>query len=53
MNKATLALASALFFGLMLTVGGAVAGEGGKSCGGKKKDSGDTAVLVAPAKPLA
>lgn len=52
MTKASLALASALFFSLMLSVGGAFAGEG-KACGGKKKDSGDTAAVVVPAKPLA
>jgi hypothetical protein len=51
MTKATLALASALFFGLMFTVGGAMAGDG-KACGGKKKD-GDTAAVVVPAQPLA
>ncbi len=51
MPKTTLALATALLFGLMLTVGNAVAGDG-KSCGGKKKD-GDTAMIVSPAQPLA
>jgi hypothetical protein len=51
MSKATLALVSALFFGLMLSVGGAVAGDG-KACGGKKKD-GDSAAVIVPAQPLA
>ncbi|WP_295543416.1 hypothetical protein [uncultured Thiohalocapsa sp.] len=51
MTKSFLTLSTALFFGLMLSVGGAVAGDG-KSCGGKKKD-GDTAVVISPAKPLA
>jgi hypothetical protein len=51
MTKTTLTLAAALFFGLMLSLGSAVAGDG-KSCGGKKKD-GDTAMIVTPAKPLA
>lgn len=51
MTKTTLAFATALFFGLMLSIGGAVAGDG-KSCGGKKKD-GDTAVVVSPAQPQA
>jgi len=51
MTKTTLAFATALLFGLMLSVGGAVAGDG-KSCGGKKKD-GDTAVIEMPARPLA
>jgi hypothetical protein len=51
MTKTTLALATALFFGLTLSVSGAFAGDG-KSCGGKKKD-GDTAMIVAPAQPLA
>jgi hypothetical protein len=51
MTKTTLAFAAALLFGLMLSAGSVVAGDG-KSCGDKKKDGG-TALIESPARPLA
>ncbi len=53
MNKISPMLAPALFFALMLAVGGALAG--GEGCPGKgsKGDDGGTAAVTGPFKPLA
>lgn len=54
MSKRSISALSVALFGLALifSAGSAFAGDG-KSCGGKKKDSGDSAVVIAPDMPRA
>jgi hypothetical protein len=52
MSKTTVAFATALLFGLMLSVGSAFAGDGSCTKGKKSVDEGSAAVIT-PAQPLA